>query len=305
MKKVMKLTQADVENAAKVAANHIMRWHIEGGQPRTSYMLRLYGVPRGGIPAAYLLARELKEAFNVVITPDPKTADWIVDDIVDSGVTKEKFSVYPAQFIALYTNTKPGLWLSFPWERTLNDSDESATDIPLRLLQYIGEDPKREGLKETPARYLKAWKEFTAGYNEDIEALFKSFSDGAQTYNEMVVVKDIPVHSQCEHHMVPFFGTATVAYIPDGRIIGLSKINRLVNAYARRLQVQERLTTQIATAMELHLKPKGVGVVVQCRHMCVEARGIRQQGSVTITSALKGVMLTDSAARAEFMGMIK
>ena len=296
------LTQNDVELAACDVANRILKWHSDGGQARSSTMLRLYGVPRGGIPAVYLVARALHNHFKVAIIQNWATADWIIDDIIDSGATRKR---YPkkANFAALYE--KPGEWLQFPWECDAEGEDVSASDIPLRLLQFMGEDPQREGLKETPARYLQAWREFTSGYNVDIKMLFKSFEDGAHNYDEMVVVQNIPVHSQCEHHMVPFFGTATVAYIPNARIIGLSKINRLVYAFARRLQVQERLTTQIADAMDENLKPKGVGVVIKCRHMCVEARGIRQQGSVTVTSALRGAMRHDASARAEFMGIIK
>lgn len=260
---------------------------------------RIYGVPRGGIPVAYALTAYLPRSE---VADRPESATVIVDDIQDSGATRNRYAqLFPRiPFFPLYVGG--GEWVIFPWEAT---AEQSAEDIPTRLLQFIGEDPSREGLRETPGRYLRAWKEFTSGYDEDIPALFKAFDDGALSYDEMVVVKDIPVHSQCEHHLVPFFGTATVAYVPDGRIIGLSKINRLVNAFARRLQVQERLTTQIAEAMEEHLKPKGVGVVIRCRHMCVEARGIKQQGSMTVTSALRGVMRTDSSARSEFMRLVR
>lgn len=294
------LTHEELAVAANSVATRIRSWMITAATSTVA----LYGVPRGGIPAMYLVARELQSmdrVRQVTFSDDRMGADWIIDDVIDSGTTRQRFA--GMKFAALFE--EPGEWLQFPWESDITGADQSASDIPLRLLQYIGEDLKREGLQETPARYLQAWQEFTGGYKVDIPELFKSFNDGAQTYNEMVIVRDIPVHSQCEHHMVPFFGTATVAYIPDGKIVGLSKINRLVDAYARRLQVQERLTTQIAEAMDSNLKPKGVGVVIQCRHMCVEARGIRQQGSVTVTSALRGVMLHDPSARAEFMGMMR
>lgn len=171
-----------------------------------------------------------------------------------------------------------------------------------QLLEHvIGEDSGREGLRDTPARVIKAWKHWTSGYNADIPGILKVFEDGAENYDQMVLVKDIPIYSTCEHHLAPIFGTATIAYIPNGRIVGLSKLNRVADAFARRLQVQERLTNQIAEALDEHLQPKGVGVIIKARHGCMESRGVCQQGHHTVTSALRGVLLTDSSARAEFM----
>lgn len=166
----------------------------------------------------------------------------------------------------------------------------------------IGEE-HREGLVETPTRVVKAWKEKTSGYNIDIPGLLKVFEDGAAGYDQMVIVKDIPIYSVCEHHLESIFGTATIAYIPNGKVVGLSKLSRLADAFARRLQVQERLTTQIADALNDNLEPKGVGVIIKARHMCMEVRGIRQQGHHTITSALRGVLKDDPTARAEFMAL--
>lgn len=170
-----------------------------------------------------------------------------------------------------------------------------------RLLHELIGEPEREGLLETPARVVKAWKHWTSGYNADIGGLLKVFEDGADGYDQMVIVKDIPIYSKCEHHLADIFGTATIAYIPDGRIVGLSKLSRLADAFARRLQVQERLTCQIADALDEHLKPKGVGVIIKARHMCMESRGIRQQGHHTVTSALRGALKDDPTARAEFI----
>lgn len=163
------------------------------------------------------------------------------------------------------------------------------------------EEELREGLQETPARVTKAWEHWTSGYAVDIPAIFKTFEDGGEGYDEMVVVRDIPLYSKCEHHLADIFGTASVAYIPNGRVVGLSKLSRLVDAFARRLQVQERLTAQIADAMQEHLQPLGCGVIVRARHMCMESRGICQQGHHTITSALRGALKTQPDARAEFM----
>lgn len=169
------------------------------------------------------------------------------------------------------------------------------------ISEVIEQDPSREGLQETPARVVKAWKHWCSGYNVDIGKLLKTFEDGAENYDEMVLVKDIPIYSKCEHHLADIFGTATIAYIPNGRVVGLSKLSRVADAFARRLQVQERLTTQIADALNEHLQPKAVGVIVKARHMCMESRGICQQGHHTVTSALRGVFKTDPTARAEFL----
>lgn len=177
--------------------------------------------------------------------------------------------------------------------------------IVSKLLEYIGEDPSRGGLLETPDRFLKAWEFYSSGYSQKPEDVLKVFEDGAEDYNEMVLVKDIPVYSHCEHHLAPFFGVAHVAYIPNGKIVGLSKLSRLVDVFARRLQVQERLTNQIATALWDCLNPEGSAVIIECRHMCMESRGIQRQGSTTTTSSMKGVFMEDSVARGELLSLLK
>lgn len=174
-------------------------------------------------------------------------------------------------------------------------------EIVKELLSMVGEDPERGGLKETPARVVKAWKHWTKGYDINPADILKEFEDGAQDVDQMVIVKDIPLYSHCEHHLAPIFGTATIAYIPNGKIVGLSKLSRLADCFARRLQVQERLTNQIADALQEHLNPIGVGVYIKARHMCMESRGICQQGHHTITSALRGAIKNDPASRAEFL----
>lgn len=160
--------------------------------------------------------------------------------------------------------------------------------VILNLLENIGEDIDREGLKETPKRVAKAWLEWTSGYAQDPKLVLKCFQDGGERYDEMVMVADIPFYSHCEHHLAPFFGTASVAYIPNKRVVGLSKLARVVEIYARRLQVQERITTQVADAIQEVLKPKGVGVVLRARHLCMESRGCNKQGHHTRTIALRG-----------------
>lgn len=179
-------------------------------------------------------------------------------------------------------------------------------NIVSQLMQtIIGEDIMREGLSETPARVVKAWKEWTAGYGINPADVLKVFEDGADGVDEMVIVKDIPIYSKCEHHLADIFGTITIAYIPNGKIVGLSKLSRLADVFARRLQVQERLTNQVANALVENLQPKGVGVLMKARHMCMESRGLCQQGHHTITSALRGVIKTDAQARSEFLLLAK
>jgi GTP cyclohydrolase I len=166
-----------------------------------------------------------------------------------------------------------------------------------------GEDAEREGLLETPDRVARAWEFWTSGYNQDPVPLLKTFVDGADGVDEMVVVKDLPFYSHCEHHLAPFFGTATIGYLPQKRIVGLSKLGRLLQVYSRRLQVQERMTCQIADAINTSLNPLGCGVIMRARHLCMESRGICQQGHYTVTSALRGVFKTEDAARSEFLSM--
>jgi GTP cyclohydrolase I len=173
------------------------------------------------------------------------------------------------------------------------------------LLNEIGEDGGRGGLLETPERAAKAWYDWTKGYAIEPLSLLKTFDDGASNYDAMVLVKDIPFYSHCEHHLAPIIGRATIGYIPDRRIVGLSKLNRVVDAYARRLQVQERLTTDIAECVNVGLKPIGVGVYIRARHMCMESRGVCQQGHTTVTQCLLGAMRNEAVARAEFLELAK
>jgi GTP cyclohydrolase I len=171
------------------------------------------------------------------------------------------------------------------------------------ILSAIGEDPEREGLKRTPERVAKALQYLTHGYDLDPAAILRS-AMFTEEYSQMVVVKDIEVYSMCEHHMLPFFGKAHVAYIPNGRIVGLSKIPRVVDAYARRLQVQERLTNEIRDCIHETLQPLGVAVVMECSHLCMQMRGIQKQNSVTTTSAFTGIFLDDHRTREEFIKLI-
>ena len=171
------------------------------------------------------------------------------------------------------------------------------------ILHAIGEDPKREGLLKTPERVEKSLKFLTSGYDVDINQLVND-ALYSENYDEMVIVKNIDFYSLCEHHMLPFFGKCHVAYLPNGKIIGLSKVPRLVDAYGRRLQVQERLTTQIAHCIEDIVKPTGVGVVIEATHLCMSMRGVEKQNSYTTTSSMLGSFKKDPRTRAEFLSLL-
>lgn len=184
------------------------------------------------------------------------------------------------------------------------DLTESLSELYKNVLTGIGEDAEREGLLKTPERVAKAMQFLTHGYQlnpDDLinEAIFH------EEYSEMVIVKDIEVYSMCEHHMLPFFGKAHVAYIPDGKIVGLSKIPRVVDAYSRRLQVQERLTIEIRDCIQRTLAPKGVAVVIECSHMCMQMRGVQKQNSVTTSSAFTGLFMKNDATRKEFINLVQ
>jgi len=182
------------------------------------------------------------------------------------------------------------------------EAEKAVSDI----LWYVGENANREGLLETPKRVIKAWDELLSGYNAPSdEDIMKVFEDGADGYDEMILVKDIKLQSFCEHHMIPFFGVCHVAYVPNGKIVGLSKINRIVEKYMRRLQVQERLTVQIANAIQEALEPLGVAVMIEASHLCVCYRGIKDVNSTTTTSKLQGIFKEDIKARNEFLSLIK
>ena len=263
----------------------------------------LYGVPRGGVYAALLAASA--HPGQVALVEDPAHATAVIDDIVDSGKTRARYGDNGRPFFALVDKRGrdaawAGEWVSFPWERAKNETGPE--DAVVRLLQYLGEDPEREGLRETPARVLKSYAELFAGYRSDPAALMKTFQDGA--CDELVALKNIAFTSFCEHHLLPFGGVAHVGYLPAGRVIGLSKLARLVDVFARRLQVQERLTVQVSQALMDHLRPVGAGCVIEATHSCMSCRGVRKEGAVMVTSSLLGEFRTDPAVRQEFLKLV-
>lgn len=259
--------------------------------------VKVYGVPRGGSVVAALHG-------GAVDTPDE--ADVILDDIIDSGRTRDKWlHSFPTKpFMALIdkTDTQSPFrldgWIHFPWDAGMSDIE----DHVVRILEYIGEDPRREGLIETPARVVRSWTELFSGYKTSPkDVLLKEFD--ADGYDELIVCRNIEFYSTCEHHLQPFFGRAHVGYLPDKRVVGLSKLARLVEVFARRLQIQERLTHQIALALSDHLQPRGVGVVLEAKHFCMICRGVNKQASEMVTSALEGCF-HDAPIRTEFFHLI-
>lgn len=177
---------------------------------------------------------------------------------------------------------------------------ETAT---LALLYAIGENPTREGLRDTPKRVAKSFKKLFEGYSQKPEDLLTVFD--ADGYDQIVLLKDIEFYSTCEHHMIPFFGKACVAYLPGKKIVGISKLARLVDLYARRLQIQERICDQVTEVLMQHLQPKGAACLIEASHLCMRARGVEKQNSIMVTSSLKGIFLTDQSARAELMTLMK
>lgn len=267
----------------------------------------VYGVPRGGLVPASIIATYLK--LELIDTPDPSNT-LVIDELIDTGNTLTEFEEKGFVTDALWRkhhsprrlapNSKElNGWLVFPWEV---GKEIGPQDAVVRLLEWIGEDPKRDGLLDTPKRVTKALREMTSGYQEDPKEILGVTFDVA--FDQMVTLKDIPFVSLCEHHMLPFEGKASVAYIPNGRVVGLSKLARVVDTFAKRLQVQERLTQEIAEAINTHVGGLGVGVIIKSRHTCMCYRGIKKDGTM-VTSVTLGLMREDPRARMEFLSLVK
>jgi len=269
---------------------YIVTWQeIKSRVEQLDKSLKYYGVPRGGQYIAAML--------NPVDTVSE--CDVIIDDLIDSGRTRDKYSVNAKPFVALFDKQTEdelkGKWLRFPWEQ----KEEAVEDNVARILQYFGEDVAREGLKQTPERYVKFLREFLTPK----EFAFTAFD--AEGTDEMIVQTDIPFYSLCEHHLAPFFGTATVAYIPNEKIVGLSKLARCVDLYANRLQNQERITQQIANRLNEELSPKGVAVSLKAQHLCMSMRGVKKPNAMTTTTKLLGIFKDEEKTRNEFLRYVK
>jgi GTP cyclohydrolase I len=284
------------------------------------------GVSRGGIyPAVQVhsMLESLQQRSLMFRIVDPFTADWmdefrgdrvaVIDDIWDSGATltffedvaKEKqldLKTY-ALFVKTEEEKAEGTWYWFPWETCSDVGDKGRRQGVVALLRSIGEDPLREGLLNTPTRVARMWDELACGYQENPEKILDT-TFTAQTYDEMVVLKDIRFYSMCEHHMLPFYGVVHFAYIPDKKIVGVSKVARLVNCFARRLQIQERMTMQIGQTFERVVEPLGVGVVVEGTHLCMMIRGVNKENATMVTSYMGGAFRKQLSTRDEFLSFI-
>ena len=266
----------------------------------------IYGIPRGGIYPALIVAGMLEKSCKISETPEGSNV--FVDDIIDSGRTAALYrQIYPTvPFYPLVDKLAGdadwgGLWVSFPWERM--GREDSPSENVVRLLQYIGEDPNREGLKDTPNRVIKSYDTLFSGYKKNPKDVLKVFEDGS--CDEMVLLKNCEFSSTCEHHMLPFIGKAHIAYIPNGRVIGISKLARILEIFARRLQIQERIGQQITSCLDELMKPKGSACILEAQHMCMTCRGVEKQHSVMVTSSLTGVFRDDARTRSEFLSMVK
>lgn len=260
----------------------------------------VYGIPRGGVPIAVALSLKL----NLPLTDKPEIGTLVVDDLIDSGKTLEPYvgvndiavlyvKSHSPETVKYFVEERNG-WLELPYE----DSDTDAEGHFRRILEYLGEDPTREGLLDTPKRYIKFMKQFLT----QEEFNFTTFEN--EGTDEMIIQKDIPFFSLCEHHTAPFFGVATVAYIPGDKIVGLSKLARAVRYYAGRFQNQERITQQVAERLEKELAPKGVAVTLKARHFCMEMRGVKTHDVHTITTKLTGIFKENHDTKVEYLEFI-
>lgn len=266
----------------------------------------VYGVPRGGT----LVAQYIANHSDFILTDEPNDECIVVDDLIDSGQTKAKYNEY--QFYALIDKRKmkDNPWVEFWYEQT----DKDSKDIITRQLEFIGEDPNREGLIDTPKRVIKMWKELFRGYNKELEPKVTMFNNGSDgiIYDQMICDTG-NLYSHCEHHMVPFFGQYYFAYVPHtkGKLIGLSKVARVVDYCAAKLQIQERLTHEVVDYIwnklcndkECKYKPLGMALVMECEHLCKTMRGAKKKGTMR-TTKLIGNFKEDPSTREEFMGWV-
>lgn len=277
------ITRGDMEQENR----RLITWkEIEERVGKLDPTKKYYGVPRGG--------QYISAMLNPVMTPEE--ADIIVDDLIDSGATMERYKRFKKPFIGIFDKRKEmqGQWLVFPWEQHETPVEDNIT----RVLQYFGQDPNREGLRETPKRYIKFLKEFL----NPPEFNFTTFD--SEGMDEMIIQNNIPFYSLCEHHIAPFFGTAAIAYIPNGSIVGLSKLARTLEYYSRGLQNQERITNQVAERLQKELNAKGVAVVIKAQHLCMAMRGVKKHDTWTTTSKMTGAFRDDLNARNEFLNLI-
>jgi len=294
----MELTIRDLEEKVNQLAQKIKK--------KGKKYENIYAVPRGG----HLIGLILSDALKIPMELDKegiKKDTLIVDDLIDSGKTLSQFPKNDKAVIFVKNGKKKAVtyyvdetneWVKFPDEK-----DNEVQEHIERIMQYIGEDTSREGLLETPKRVQKAYDEIFSGYKQNPKDLMKTFTQG--TCEEMVILKNCEFYSTCEHHMFPFFGHVSIGYIPNQKVIGISKLARLVDLYAKRMQIQERMTTQIADTIMKELDALGVYVVCEGVHFCMRSRGVKKQDASMITSAVRGIFKKDAKARQEFLSLIK
>lgn len=295
------LTWSNVEMAAKRVVEDLRRRHMSP--------IRLWGIPRGGVYAALLIKSLLHQSsIPCEIVEDMHDANVIVDDIIQTGNTWKKvenaLGDEEVLFYALYDKTqssKEKRWLVFPWEHAIMETGPEENIV--RVLEFLGEDPMREGLLETPSRVIRSWSLLYGGYHTDPHTVLKTFEEDSS--DEMIVLRNVEFYSTCEHHMLPFFGKAHIAYIPNGRVVGVSKLARLLEVFARRLQIQERICQQITHTLMEVLNPLGAACLLEAQHFCMTSRGVQKQSSVMVTSSLEGVFKTDSSVRQEFLSLVR
>lgn len=273
---------------------------------RTTRYDAIYGVPRGGVNVAIALSREL----NTPLISNLVSGNiLVVDDVVDSGKTRNRFKDF--DFACLHFKPHAKIesdkclfyvhqtkeFINYFWE----ENEQPAEDAVIRLIQLTGDNPNRKGVIETPKRVVNSFKELFVGYYENPEDVFKTFEDEEEQFGGLVYLKDIEFYSMCEHHMLPFYGSAFIAYIPNGPVIGASKMARLLDIFSRRLQMQERIGEQVTNALMKYLNPKGAACLTEAKHLCIACRGVKKQQSVMGYSSLKGAFLNDLIAKNELM----
>ena len=300
--KKIKITFSELEKQTKKLAEKI---------PNNKYTA-VFGIPAGGLVPAFIISQKLNipllslEEYN---QHQKKKDILVVDDLIDSGKTLLKYLesnkavVYYKEhsnlnLVDYYQKEMPTVWLDFPHEKSETGIEEHIT----RVIEYIGEDTDRQGLKETPKRVIKSYEKLFEGYNKEIK--FTVF-DNESNIDQIVGLSNIEFFSTCEHHLLPFFGKAHVYYIPDKKIVGISKLARVVDLYARRLQNQERIAKQVADYIEKRLKPKAIAVILEGQHLCMVARGVEKKNAIMKTSELRGAFLENGTARQELFNLIK
>jgi len=252
---------------------------------------KIYGIPRGG---------QIVAGLTGMAVDTPEEANIIIDDLYDSGTTYKKWlKKYPdKEYCFLYNKQYEyqNTWIEFPWE---NEGEKEVEENVTRLLEFFGEDVSREGLQDTPKRFVKFFKEFLSPPEWNCTTF------DSEGYDEMITQTNIPFHSLCEHHIAPFFGHGHIAYIPNDKIVGLSKLARTLETFSRKLQNQERITNEVAEFLQKELNPKGIAVVLKAKHMCMEMRGVKKHDTWTTTSKMIGTFKDDLNCRNEFLNLIK